>query len=147
LGASTTVSEIAAVSVRLPDVPVIFTVALPVAAALEADSVTVLVLDVELALNEAVTPAGRPEAVRVTFALNPFSGLTVIVALAVFPCARLRLADEEESVKVGGGTIVTPMVTVLVTPAEVPVTVMVELPAAAAVLAARFSVLTEEVAV
>jgi hypothetical protein len=39
------------------------------------------------------------------------------------------------------------MVTVLVTPAEVPVTVMVELPAAAAVLAARFSVLTEEVAV
>ena len=58
--------------VRLPEVPVMVTVAVPNAAVLVAVRVSVLVVVVLLGLNNAVTPAGRPEAARLTLPLKPF---------------------------------------------------------------------------
>jgi len=64
---------------RLPEVPVIVTVAVPVVAVLLAVSVSVLLPVVLAGLNEAVTPLGRPEADRLTLPVNPLAGFTVIV--------------------------------------------------------------------
>ncbi len=58
--------------VKLPDVPVMVTMTVPVAAVLVADSVSVLVLVVLLGLNDAVTPLGSPDADKSTFPLKPF---------------------------------------------------------------------------
>jgi hypothetical protein len=60
------------VFVRLPDEPVIVTVAVPVVAVPLAASVTVLVAVAGLGLNDAVTPLGRPDADRLTLPLKPF---------------------------------------------------------------------------
>lgn len=57
---------------RLPDVPVMVTVTVPVAAVPLAVNVNVLVLVVGFGLNEAVTPLGRPDGVRLTLPLKPF---------------------------------------------------------------------------
>ncbi len=54
------------------DVPVMVTVAGPVVAVLVAVSVNVLALLVLLGFNDAVTPAGKPEADRLTLPLKPF---------------------------------------------------------------------------
>jgi hypothetical protein len=62
---------IAALFWRLLEVPVIFTVAAPRAAELEAVKVRVMV-PVVLGLKAAVTPLGSPEAARFTFPLKPF---------------------------------------------------------------------------
>ena len=66
-----TVRESVAVFVKLPDVPVIVTVAVPVVATLLAVSVKVLEPVVLLGLNDAVTPLGIPEAVKLTLPLKP----------------------------------------------------------------------------
>ena len=71
-GAGLTVRESGVELLRLPEVPVIVTVAVPVLAVLLAVRVSVLVLVALLGLNEAVTPLGRPEAARLTLPLNPF---------------------------------------------------------------------------
>jgi len=78
-----------------PEVPVTVTVAGPVAAVELA-----LGVSVELALplaggvtglleNEADTPLGRPDALRLTAELNPFTLLTVIVLVALAPWVTL----------------------------------------------------------
>ena len=56
----------------VPDVPVTVTVAVPVVAVLLAVNVTTLVAAVGLVPKLAVTPAGNPEAERVTLPVNPF---------------------------------------------------------------------------
>jgi hypothetical protein len=66
------VREIDVLCVRLPDVPVIVTVKVPVMAATLALSVNVLAPVVGFGLNDAVTPLGNPEADKLTFPLNPF---------------------------------------------------------------------------
>ncbi len=71
-GVGFTVRETAAVFVKLPEVPVTVTTTVPVAAVLLAVSVNVLVLVVLLRLNAAVTPLGRPDAVKPTLPLKPF---------------------------------------------------------------------------
>jgi hypothetical protein len=71
-GTGFTAREIVVVFVKLPDVPVMVTVAVPVVAVLLAVSVSVLVLAVLLGLNDAVTPLGSPEADRLTFPAKPF---------------------------------------------------------------------------
>ena len=75
----------------LPEVPVILTVAGPTVAVEVAASVSI---DVALppdagvtaiGENEAVTPLGRPEALNVVAALNPFRLPTVSVLVALAP--------------------------------------------------------------
>jgi len=66
-------------------VPVTVSAKVPVAAEALADSVSVLLAAVGLGMNEAVTPLGKPEAVRFTLVLKPFTGLTEIVLVAPVP--------------------------------------------------------------
>jgi hypothetical protein len=79
-------------------VPVTVTVTVPVAAVLLAFSVNVLVLDVLLGLNVAVTPLGRPDADKLTLPLNPFCGVTVMVLAPLAPCTIVKLLGDAERV-------------------------------------------------
>lgn len=74
-----TVRLIVVVWVRAPDVPVMVTVDVPTVAVLLAVKVRVLLPVVLVGLKVAVTPAGRPEADRLTLPVKPFTGLTVMV--------------------------------------------------------------------
>ena len=91
-----TVREIAVIFVKLPDVPVIVTVDVPVVAVAPAVTVNVLALVVLLGLKEAITPVGRPEADKLTLPVKPFCGVTVIVLVPMAPCAILMLAGDAE---------------------------------------------------
>jgi len=93
-----TVSESVVLCDDEPDLPVMVTVKVPNVAVLLAVSVSVLVLVVLLGLNAAVTPLGKPPAERLTLALKPFSGLTVMVLVPFALRATLRLVGEAESV-------------------------------------------------
>lgn len=101
VAAELTVNASVVVAVRLPEVPVIVTVADPVVAVLLAVSVSTLVPVVGLVLNAAVTPLGRPDAARVTLPVNPPMSVTVIVLVPLLPCVIVRLLGESESVKLG----------------------------------------------
>src|SRR4051812_39349605 len=90
---------IAVVCVRLPDVPVTVTGDVPGVALLVAANVTTLVLVVGFVANVAVTPAGKPDAVKATELLKPPNGLTVMVLGAVAPCGTLTVAGAAERVK------------------------------------------------
>jgi hypothetical protein len=78
---------------------VIVTVAVAGFAELFAVSVIALVPAVLEGLNVADTPAGNPEAVRLTFSLKPLLGSTVIFVEPLFPCVKERLAAAGESTK------------------------------------------------
>ena len=80
-----TVSAIVVEAVRLPEVPVMVTVAAPVVAVLLAVNVTPLDPVVGLVAKFAVTPLGNPVAASVTLPVNPLAGVTVIVSLALLP--------------------------------------------------------------
>ena len=84
-GGSATVRASVAVCVKLPEVPVTVTVAVPADAEVLAASVNVLDAVVGLGPNDAVTPLGRPEADRVMPPLKPFCGVTVIVLVLLLP--------------------------------------------------------------
>jgi hypothetical protein len=82
------------------------TVAVPTGAALLAVSVNVLVPPVVLAgLKDAVTPAGRPEADKLTLPVKPLCGVTVIVLVPLAPCVMLKLLGEAARAKLGGGKL------------------------------------------
>ena len=72
MGTVRTVRERLVDFVKLPVVPVMVSVTVPVVAVLLAVNVSVLVLDALLGLNVAVTPFGIPEADKVTLLLKPF---------------------------------------------------------------------------
>ncbi len=84
-----TVSEMVVVATRLPEVPVMVTVEVPVVAVALAVRLRELVVLVGFGLNTAVTPLGRPEAFKLTLPLKPFTGTTVMVLVLVPPCATL----------------------------------------------------------
>jgi hypothetical protein len=89
------------VCVRLPDVPVMVTVTVPVVAALLAASVKVLLFVAEvvgLGLNAAVTPLGRPEADKLTLPLKPFCGVILIALVPLPPCIIVKLVGDAERV-------------------------------------------------
>jgi hypothetical protein len=96
-----TVSASFVVAVKLPEVPVIVTVADPVVAVLLAVSVSTLVPVVGFVANAAVTPLGRPDAARVTLPVNPPTSVTVIVLVPLLPWVIVRLLGESDSVKLG----------------------------------------------
>jgi hypothetical protein len=108
LGGALTVRDTLTVEVKLPDVPVMVTVAGPVVAVLLAVNVKVLVV-LLVELNEAVTPEGKPAAVKLTLPLKPFCGVTVIVLVPLAPCVIATLVGDADSVKLaaGGGGVVT----------------------------------------
>jgi hypothetical protein len=87
-----------AVFVKLPDVPVMVTGTVLMVAVLLAVNVSVLVVVAGFVLNDAVTPLGRPDADKVTAALKPFCGVTVIVVGPLAPWAMLRLVGDAERV-------------------------------------------------
>src|SRR5580698_666871 len=96
-----TVSARVVVAVKLPEVPVMVTVADPVVAVLLAVRVSTLVPVVGFVPNAAVTPLGRPDAASVTLPVNPPASVTVMVLVPLPPCVIDRLLGESESVKLG----------------------------------------------
>ena len=97
-----TVNPIVAVWVTPPPVPVTVTLDVPVAAVLEAVSVSVLLpLAREVGLKLAVTPLGNGLAVSATLLENPPVGVTVTELVPLAPWAIVRLAGLAESVKLG----------------------------------------------
>ena len=132
--------------VRLPAVPVMVMVTVPVVAVLLAESVNVLVLVALPGLNDAVTPLGRPEADRATLPLKPFSGFTVTVLAPLEPCVTAKVLGEAESVKVGGGFTVSETVVEFVKLPALPVMVTLTVPVAAVLVAVRVNVLVLGVA-
>ena len=131
--------------VRVPETPVTVTVPEPVLAVVLALSVSVLVEVVLAGLKAAVTPAGRPEADRLTLPLKPFTGLTVIVLVTLRPRRTLKLTGDADSVKSGttGALTVRVSVVVRVRVPDVPVTVSVTVPVAAVPEAVSVNVLEE----
>src|SRR5580698_8659335 len=89
------------VAVRLPEVPVMVTVEVPVVAVELAVRVSTLLPVVGFVPNAAVTPLGNPDAARVTLPLNPFTSVTEIVLEPLLPCVTDRLLGEADSVKLG----------------------------------------------
>src|ERR1700728_1942886 len=138
-----TVKAIEVVAVRLPEVPVIVTVAAPVVAVALAVSVSTLVPVVGFVPNAAVTPLGRPDAASVTLPVNPFLSVTVIVLVPLLPWVTDRLLGESESVKLAVAVAFTVRETVVVAVRlpEVPVIVTVEVPVVAVGLAVSVSTL------
>lgn len=95
--------EIATVFVKLPEVPVIVIGNVPTAAVPAAFRARVVVVAVGLGLNDAVTPAGRPEADKLTFPLKPNCGVIVMVFVLFVPCVIVMLLNEVEREKFGDG--------------------------------------------
>ena len=85
LGAPFTVSASVVVFVKFPAVPVMVTDTGPMVAVLLAVSVRVLVVVAGFQLNKEVTPAGRPEILKLTLLLKPSCGVTVIVVVLLVP--------------------------------------------------------------
>lgn len=96
-----TVRVIVVVWVIVPEVPVMVTVLVPAAAVLLATNVTVLVEVVGFVPKLAVTPAGRPDADKLTLPVKPPEFVTVIVLLPLPPCETATLAGEAEREKLG----------------------------------------------
>lgn len=138
-GAGFTVRAIVVVCLVLPDVPVIVTVAAPVAAVALAANVSVLVLVAGFGLNSAVTPVGNPDAANVTLPLNPFSPVMVMVLVAVLPS--ITLTEVGDAASVNAGVTVSLTVVVCVRLPEAPVIVTVAVPVVAVPLAVNVSVL------
>ena len=141
MGASATVRLMVVVMLRLPEVPVTVMVDVASAAELAAVKVSVLAPLVEAGLKAAVTPAGRPEAFRLTVPLKPYSGFTVIELVLVELGATLTLAGEAARVNVGGPVTVTVTLAALLRLPEVPVMVMVAGPEGAEAATVSVSVL------
>jgi hypothetical protein len=101
-GAAPTVKLTDVVCVKLPDTPVIVTVAAPVAAVAPAVKVKVVEVVEGFGLNAAVTPVGKPVAEKVTLPVKPFIAATVIVLVPpVPPCVIVTLEGAAEIVKFG----------------------------------------------
>ena len=118
--AAVTVRLMLAVCVNAPETPVMVTVAVPVVAVELAVKVTTLVEVVGLVPKLAVTPAGRPEADNVTLPVNPFTGVSVMVLVAVELCATETLAGEADKLKSGVVTAAPAKALIMVWPIGLP---------------------------
>lgn len=133
LGGIVTVSAIVAEAFSDPEMPVTVTVTGPPSVAvLAAVSVNVLVLVAGFAEKLAVTPEGNPATLKATLDVNPFAGVIVTASVVLLPCASVSALAEDVSVKLGGGAIVSETTVVSVSDPEMPVTVSVTGPVAAA---------------
>ncbi len=121
-----------------PDLPVIVTEANPGEAVLVAVSVSVLVLVALPGLKEAVTPAGRPDALSAAAPVKPPDGMTVIVLAPVPPLGMLRLFGDADRLK-SGSVRLMPVVRVRLP--DTPVIVIGNVPTVAVALAVSVSTL------
>jgi hypothetical protein len=126
---------------KLPEVPVMVMVDDPGAAELLAMRVSVLVPGALEGFMEALTPEGRPDAAKVTLPLKPFCGVMVMVLVTEPPGVTLTLEGVAERANAGAPLIVNVSRAVLVSVPEVPVMVMVDIDAAAELLARKVNVL------
>jgi hypothetical protein len=101
------------VAVNVPDVPVTVTVLVPGDAELLAVRVSALEPVLGFGVNNAVTPAGRPEAARLTLPVNPPWSVTEIVDAPEAPWAMERDEGTAPSEKPGGGATMLREITVL----------------------------------
>lgn len=126
-----------------PETPVMVTVTVPVAAELEAVSVSGLLLVAGFVPKEALTPEGNPDADRVTLLLKPFDGFIVMVLVPCDPRVTLTLPGDAERVKLGeeAGLTVSEIVVVCWMEPETPAMVTVTVPVAAVLLAVRLRTL------
>ena len=123
-----------------PEVPVMVSVYCPGLAVLVATRVRVDSEVVGFALQEAVTPLGRPDVtVMVTLPVNPNSLLTEMLVVPELPWPMLT-PPEFESVKPGAATV-RAIVLVAVSAPEVPVMVTLAVPKGAELLAVNVSAL------
>ena len=93
--------EMVVLFVKLPEVPEMVTVTVPVVATPVADRLKRLVVVAGFAPKTALTPLGKPDALKTTLPLNPFCGLIVIVVEPAEPWRKFKLAGDAESVKLG----------------------------------------------
>jgi len=141
--AAAIVKAIIAEWVRLPDFPVSVIVAVPALALVPALSVRFLpVPGVSVSIaGLAITPVGSPDKETLTLPVNPFSALAVIETdFPMLPAVRLRLAGATVSEKSGSGAAaltVSALDVVWVRPPDVPVSVIVAVPALAEAPAVR----------
>src|SRR5258708_3886201 len=80
---------------KVPEVPVMVTVDVPVAAEVLAVSVMML------PAKDEVTPLGRPEAAKATLPVKPFRFVTVMALVPLAPWVMLRLVGNAERLKSG----------------------------------------------
>jgi hypothetical protein len=80
-----TVSAMVVLEVSEPEVPVMVTVKVPMAAVALAVNVSTLALDVGLVAKAAVTPEGRPVAASVTEPVNGLISFTLMVTVQLEP--------------------------------------------------------------
>lgn len=124
-----TVNTMVVDPLNVPEAPVIVTVDVPAIAVALAVNVTMLEPVVGFVPNAALTPAGSPEAARVTLPANGLTSVTDIVSIALAPCPIDKVAADAASVK--PPEVSTPLVQVtpfsvnaagieLVTPFQVP---------------------------
>jgi hypothetical protein len=132
---------------------VIVTVAVPTVAVEEAVRVST---DVALPFaggvtglveNDAVTPLGKPVALRVVAELKPPVLVMVIVLVPLLPCVTVTDVGEALTLKLGDAAefTVSEMVVVAVKVPDVPVIVTVAVPVVAVLLAVRVNALVEVV--
>lgn len=93
------------VAVSEDEVPVIVRVEDASEAVLAAVKVRVLLVVAEPGLKAAVTPLGRPETVSATVPSKLLTGTTVIVSEPCLPRCTLRLVDDGDKAKLGGGGV------------------------------------------
>jgi hypothetical protein len=95
------VRERVVVFVTPPEEPVTVIVTVPIVAVPVADRVRRLLVVAGFEPKIALTPFGRPDAVKFTLPLNPLRGLMVIVVEPAAPWTRVKLAGDADSVKLG----------------------------------------------
>lgn len=92
-----------ALLLSVPEEPVTVIVKVPVAAMPLADRVSRLVVVAGFVPKKALTPLGKPDAVKFTLPLNPFTGLIVIVVEPDAPWRIVKPLGDADSVKPGWG--------------------------------------------
>jgi hypothetical protein len=139
-----TVRSIVVVRLNPPPVPVTVIAACPRAAVLDAVRVNVVPAPVDdSGAKAAVTPAGKPLAVKATLPVNPPVRVIATALVPIAPRLTVKLDGVAESAKSGvdGSLTVRLIVDVRVRPPPVPVIVTVAGPSVAAVDAVNVTVL------
>jgi len=142
-GAAAIVTAMVAVWVRLPDVPVSVIAAMPALALVPAISVRFWAVPGASVRTDGLpaTPEDNPLRETLTLPVNPFSAFAVTETdFPVLPAVRLRFAGatvREKSGVAAAAAIVKAMDVVWVRPPDVPVSVIVAVPALAEAPAVR----------